>query len=106
MPSVSTTRVTGKKPEQVAASGQSGRFAHAKISSKGQLTVPAAMRAELGTNRVRLVMLDKQITVVPEDSLYGCLAQYAKPMTETWAEQREKAWALEMGEKHEKHHRR
>jgi AbrB family looped-hinge helix DNA binding protein len=55
----------------------------ARVSSKGQVTLPAAMRAKLGiTNgsRIRFELRDKELVVKPElpmSAYYGMLKPYA-----------------------------
>lgn len=77
----------------------------AKISSKGQLTVPAAMRRALGTDRVRLTMKNGQILIEAEPDLTGALAHYARGTPQP-AQEREQAWALETHARHGKARRR
>lgn len=75
--------------------------ATAKISSKGQLTVPAAMRRKLGADVVTLRMVGQTITVEPQKSLAGALSAYAKGVPDLKKE-REVAWELEVKERHER----
>lgn len=78
----------------------------AKISSKGQITLPAAMRRELGTDRVRITMKGRKLIIEAEPELYGSLAKYAQPGKYTIQEETDLAWELEMREKHGKPSRR
>ena len=72
--------------------------ATAKISSKGQLTLPVAMRRQLASNRVRLQMKDGTITVTAEVDLGGSLAKYARCKPDLWRETDE-AWTKHIDEK-------
>ena len=72
--------------------------ASAKISSKGQITLPAAMRRALATDRVRLQMTDGTITVTPEVDLGGSLAKYARGKPDLQMET-DDAWAKHLDEK-------
>ncbi|MBN2701190.1 MAG: AbrB/MazE/SpoVT family DNA-binding domain-containing protein [Methylothermaceae bacterium] len=62
-----------------------------KISSKGQITLPKAVRDLLQTDMVRIVVEDSEIRIEPAQEVGGSLKQYAKryvPLEEA----REKAW--------------
>lgn len=54
----------------------------ARVSSKGQVTLPAAMRAKLGIttgSRIRFELRDKELVVKPElpmSAYYGMLKPY------------------------------
>lgn len=54
----------------------------ARVSSKGQVTLPAAMRAKLGItigSRIRFELRDKELVVRPElpmSAYYGMLKPY------------------------------
>jgi len=79
--------------------------ATAKISSKGQITLPAAMRRALATDRVRLSMKDGTITLTPEVDLGGSLAKYAKGKPDMRKET-EDAWIAVTREYEQKNPRR
>ena len=49
----------------------------AKISSKGQITLPKAVRDRLGSNLVRLVSDDKGVRIEPVRDVAGSLRRYA-----------------------------
>lgn len=49
----------------------------AKISSKGQITLPKVARSALGTDSVRIVVEDGQVRLEPVPDLAGSLSQYA-----------------------------
>ena len=78
----------------------------AKISSKGQITLPAAMRRELGTDRVRITLKGRKLIIEPEETLYGSLHKYAQPGRHSLEQETDQAWELEMREKHGKYFRR
>ncbi len=76
--------------------------ATAKISSKGQITLPVAMRRKLGTERVRLTMRGDQVLIEAYTELGGSLARYAKPglfSLQEETERAEQAAAHEYGKK-------
>ena len=56
--------------------------AQAVVSSKGQVTLPAAMRAQLGLeagSRIRFELRDRQLVITPElpiSAYYGILKGY------------------------------
>jgi AbrB family looped-hinge helix DNA binding protein len=49
-----------------------------KISSKGQITLPKAVRAKLGTSLVRIVASSDGVRIEPVPDLAGSLKAYAK----------------------------
>jgi AbrB family looped-hinge helix DNA binding protein len=60
----------------------------AKITSKGQTTIPAEIRERLGLHtgdRIAFVEMDQGFLIVPRNrpasSLFGSLAEYALPAT-------------------------
>jgi len=50
----------------------------AKISSKGQITIPKAVRERLGTGLVRLISDDHGVRIEPLADVAGSLKRYAK----------------------------
>ncbi|MBL6752544.1 MAG: AbrB/MazE/SpoVT family DNA-binding domain-containing protein [Nevskia sp.] len=64
----------------------------AKISSKGQITLPAAMRRKLGTSRVRVSMSGDRVVIEPDTDLGGSLSRYAKTSGLSVAAETERAW--------------
>jgi AbrB family looped-hinge helix DNA binding protein len=50
----------------------------AKVSSKGQITLPKAVRDRLGTRLVRLVSDDDGVRIEPLADVAGSLKHYAK----------------------------
>ncbi len=49
-----------------------------KISSKGQITLPKAIREKLGSSLVRIVASDDGVRIEPVRDLGGSLKAYAK----------------------------
>ncbi len=49
-----------------------------KVSSKGQITLPKAVREILGTDFVRIVVRDGHVHIIPILEAGGCLAGYAE----------------------------
>ncbi len=50
----------------------------AKISSKGQITLPKAVRERLGSQFVRLISDDEGVRIEPVRDVGGSLRRYAK----------------------------
>lgn len=63
----------------------------AKITSKGQITIPRAARAALKTDTVEVEILGEVVILRPVKSVAGALANYAKGK-ESFAEVRVKVW--------------
>jgi AbrB family looped-hinge helix DNA binding protein len=63
----------------------------AKITSKGQITIPRAARAALQTNIVEVEIQGEVVILRPVKSVAGALASYAKGK-EPFAEVRAKVW--------------
>jgi bifunctional DNA-binding transcriptional regulator/antitoxin component of YhaV-PrlF toxin-antitoxin module len=64
----------------------------AKISSKGQITLPRQVRQVLNSNIVELEIVGKKIMLAPVNSVAGALAKYAKPDSTPIDEIREQVW--------------
>lgn len=71
----------------------------AKVSRKGQITLPRQVRSALQTEVVRIVIDDETIRIEPVRELAGSLKQYADRSVPHDAE-REKAWSEAMHDKH------
>lgn len=70
----------------------------AKISKKGQITLPKAVRDLMRTDLVRVVVDDGQVRLEPVESVGGSLKRYAEdyiPMETA----RERAWQAAANEK-------
>lgn len=63
----------------------------AKITSKGQLTIPRAARMALKTNTVEVEIQGDTVILRPVKSVAGALAGYAKGV-ENFADVRAKVW--------------
>ena len=50
----------------------------AKISSKGQITLPRDVRKALGTDHVRIVSEQGSVRIEPVNDVAGSLAHYAR----------------------------
>jgi len=71
----------------------------AKISRKGQITLPEPIRAALKSDTVRIIMEDETIRIEPIKDLGGCLKQYAEQYIPSRTA-REQAWSEVVREKH------
>lgn len=63
----------------------------AKITSKGQVTIPKKMRDMLGSDVVRFKVEDERIVLEPVRDLGGVFRRYAKGRI-PFEEEREVAW--------------
>ena len=64
----------------------------AKITKKGQLTIPVEFRKKLGTNLVEIYMEGDKIVIKPVKKLGGILHKYAmkdKPIEEIMKKEKE-----------------
>lgn len=64
-----------------------------KISSKGQITLPKAIRDALKEDIVQVVFDKNGVHIVPVPSAAGSLKRYAKKLGSDWDWQRERAEA-------------
>ena len=71
----------------------------AKISSKGQITLPVAFRAGFNSAHVRIVRDGAALRIEPVHELGGRLKAYAKS-SKGFAVEREQAMTKAMREKH------
>jgi bifunctional DNA-binding transcriptional regulator/antitoxin component of YhaV-PrlF toxin-antitoxin module len=75
----------------------------AKISSKGQITLPREARTALGTDHVRIVCAQGEVRIEPVDDVAGSLAHYAKNKKMVpFRVARDKAWEAVVREKHKR----
>ena len=73
----------------------------AKVSSKGQITLPRAVRAALGTDHVRIVYASGEVRIEPVNDLSGSLAHYGKGRKRIpFRVAREQAWEAVVREKY------
>ena len=71
----------------------------AKLTQKGQITLPKKVRDFLGSNVIKVVIENGQVRLEPLKDLAGSLNQYAKEYI-PFEEARERAWKAEFNEKH------
>ncbi|MBI2754998.1 MAG: AbrB/MazE/SpoVT family DNA-binding domain-containing protein [Betaproteobacteria bacterium] len=75
----------------------------AKVSSKGQITLPRDVRAALGTDHVRIVYSSGEVRIEPVNDVAGSLAHYAKGKKKIpYRVARERAWEAVVREKHKR----
>jgi len=75
----------------------------AKVSSKGQITLPREVRAALGTDHVRIVYSGGEVRIEPVSDLAGSLAHYARGKKKIpFRVARERAWDAVVREKHKR----
>jgi AbrB family looped-hinge helix DNA binding protein len=71
----------------------------AKITKKGQVTIPRSVRKRLNSEIIEFAVLEGQVVLRPVKSVAGSLKEYAKKDLLPFKEAREKAWA-EVVEEH------
>jgi AbrB family looped-hinge helix DNA binding protein len=69
-----------------------------KVSAKGQITLPKAVRQKLATALVRVVIDDDAVRIEPVPDVGGSLRQYAQQYI-PHDKAREKAWSETVHEK-------
>jgi AbrB family looped-hinge helix DNA binding protein len=74
----------------------------AKVSSKGQITLPRAVRDALGTDHVRIVIEEGQVRIEPSPDPGGSLRQYARKRRIPFKQEREEAWAAVVRDKYKR----
>jgi AbrB family looped-hinge helix DNA binding protein len=75
----------------------------AKITRKGQVTIPRKIREKLNSEVVEFdVMEDNNIVLRPVKSVAGSLSSYAKRGAGSFREIRERAWEKVVGERYGK----
>jgi len=75
----------------------------AKVSSKGQITLPREIRKALGTDHVRIVSEAGLVRIEPINDVAGSLAHYAKGRRRVpFHVAREQAWEAVVREKHKR----
>lgn len=70
-----------------------------KVSSKGQITLPRKVREALGTEYVRIVLVDSHVHIEPVREPAGMLSHHARRRIDP-AKARDIAWSEAMIEKH------
>lgn len=78
----------------------------AKITKKGQVTIPQKIRDKLGSEVVEFMILDDQILLKPVKSVAGILSKYSEKNPIPFREARERAWEEAVKERHDKKARR
>ena len=73
----------------------------AKVSSKGQITLPRDVRKALGTDHVRIVSEQGSVRIGPVNDVAGSLAHYARKRV-PFRVARDKAWETVVREKHKR----
>ena len=75
----------------------------AKVSSKGQITLPREVRRALGTDFVRIVSEQGAVRIEPIPDVAGSLAHYAKGRKRVpFRVARDRAWEAVVREKHKR----
>lgn len=64
----------------------------AKITSKGQVTIPKAIRNILKSNVIEFSVKNGKVEIEPVKEIAGSLNKYAAGKQYSFAEEREKAW--------------
>jgi bifunctional DNA-binding transcriptional regulator/antitoxin component of YhaV-PrlF toxin-antitoxin module len=75
----------------------------AKVSSKGQITLPREVRKALGTDFVRIVSEQGTVRIEPIPDVAGSLAHYARGRKRVpFRIARDRAWEAVVREKHKR----
>ena len=64
----------------------------AKITKKGQVTIPQKIREQLGSEVIEFSVTGSEIVIRPVKSVAGSLGTYAKKGKRPFKEARETAW--------------
>jgi len=79
----------------------------AKITRKGQVTIPQRIRDKLNSEIIQFEIVDDNVLIRPVKSVAGSLSSYAKKRLLPFKEAREKAWGEVIrehyGEKTDRH---
>ncbi len=78
----------------------------AKITRKGQVTIPQKIREKLNSEVVEFTVLDDQILLRPVRSIAASLTEFSKKSRLSFREAREKAWEEAVQERYGKKTRR
>jgi len=79
----------------------------AKITKKGQVTIPRQIRDKLESEVIQFDIVDDNVVIRPVKSVAGSLSSYAKKGLIPFKEAREKAWEEAIRERYgEKTNRR
>ena len=63
-----------------------------KLSRSGQITLPRAVRAALGTDRVLIILENGQVRIEPSPDPGGSLQRYARKPRISFKQERDQAW--------------
>lgn len=74
----------------------------AKITKKGQVTIPRKVRKKLNSEIVEFSILEDQVVLRPVKSVAGAFNAYVKKGSLPFKEAREKAWKEAVEERHGK----
>jgi len=74
----------------------------AKITKKGQVTIPQGVRKKLNSEIVEFLIIKDQIVLRPVKSVAGALNAYVKKESLPFKEAREQAWTEAVEEQHGK----
>lgn len=74
----------------------------AKITQKGQVTIPRKIRDKLGSEVIEFDIVKDQVIIRPIASLAGSLRDYGKKKSPPFEKAREKAWDEVTREKYAK----
>ncbi len=74
----------------------------AKITKKGQVTIPRKIREKLKSNVIEFDIVENNIVIKPVRSVAGSLSSYAKEGLVPFGEARERAWTQVVQEKYGK----
>lgn len=74
----------------------------AKVSSKGQITLPRKVRAALGTNHVRIIFEEGQVRIEPSPDPGGSLHRYARKRRIPFGQERDQTWAAVVRDKYKR----
>lgn len=75
----------------------------AKVSSKGQITLPREIRKAFGTDHVRIILEAGSVRIEPVDDVAGSLAHYARGRKHVpFQVARVKAWSAHVRDKYKR----
>jgi len=77
-------------------------LAIAKITKKGQVTIPQKIREKLNSNIIEFDIVGNNVVIRPVKNVAGSLVSYAKKGAISFKEMREQAWGEIIKEKYGK----
>jgi len=72
----------------------------AKITTKGQVTIPQRIREKLNSEVIQFDIVEDHVVIRPVKSVAGSLRSYAKKRLIPFKEAREKAWEAAIRERY------